>query len=85
MLAATLAAVTGTAAVVTGLSVIDPGSVSACAINSATSATIDVASVTSISGGTVNVVVALLTYSGPTAALDTNPKNIAVFATGYVN
>ena len=85
MISATLAAVTGTGAVATGLSAVDSGGVSATVINSATSATTDLASVTSISGGSVSVAVTLLTFTGPTIAQESGAKNVAVIATGYVN
>jgi hypothetical protein len=81
-LSVTQAAITGTGAITTGLSTVLAGGAVVSCNNSATSATADVPEVTSVSGGTVNVAVSLLTYTGPTIALETVAKNINCIAVG---
>ncbi len=81
-LSATQAAITSTGAITTGLSTILTGGAVVSAANSATSLTADLAAISSISGGTVNVAVSLLTYSGPTIALDGGAKNVNCIAVG---
>lgn len=76
------AAITSTGTIATGLTTIDTGGFVVSSANSATSATLDVVSGTSKSGGSVSVAVALLTYSGPTIALDGGAKNVNCIATG---
>jgi len=77
------ASITSTGAVTTGLAGIDPGGALVTPQASATTLTAELAAITSISGGTVNVAVSKLTYSGPTIALDGGAQAIGVWATGH--
>ncbi|MGH9542144.1 MAG: hypothetical protein ACRD2H_09710 [Terriglobales bacterium] len=77
--------VTGSAAVVTGLSAIDPGSASAENQATAATGTIEHAYVHSVVGGTINVGCASINPTGPVV---TNPSatadtSIGVRCTGY--
>jgi hypothetical protein len=84
LMTATQSAITGTGSIATGLAAIDVGSTQAAVANSATSATTDIASITSVSAGAVAVAVTLLTFTGPTIAQETNAKNVNVLAVGTV-
>lgn len=81
-LAAGQASITGTGGIVTGLTTIPAGGAVVSVANSATTLTTDVASITSISAGTVNVSVTLLTFSGPTIALESGAKLVNCIAVG---
>ena len=76
------ASTNGLAAVVTGLSTLVAGGAIACANASPTTVTGRATSISSVSGGTVNTVTAVLTYTGPTIALGTT-DHVNVWAAGY--
>lgn len=81
MLSATQAAVTGTAAIATGLTTIDLGGVVACVANSGLTTPWSLASINTVAGGSVTVVVLAVT-SGPAIAASTVATNVNVIATG---
>lgn len=81
-LSVTQASITGTGTIATGLVSLDTGGQVVTIANSATSATMDVAEMTSKSGGSVSVAVALLTFAGPTIALEAGAKLVNLIATG---
>lgn len=80
----TQTALTGAGAITTGLNAVDTGAAVVCAANSPTSATLQTASITSISAGTVNAVVWTITASGPAAAVSTSAFNVNCIAIGEV-
>lgn len=80
-LTATQASVTGTGAVTTGLSAIVAGGVSATVTNSGTTTPWTIATVSSIVGGTVNVVVLSLAGT-PTIGAAGGAQTVAVIAIG---
>lgn len=80
----TQTALTGAGAITTGLNNVDTGAATVCVANSPTSATLNVASITSISGGTVNAVVWTITATGPVAAVATSAFNVNCIAIGEV-
>jgi hypothetical protein len=80
-LAVAQGSVTGTGAIATGLSAIDPGGAVCAVANSATAIPTKVASITGMSGGTVNVVVVQL--SATANAVDTVGAAVNVIATGH--
>jgi hypothetical protein len=79
-LSATQGAVTGTGGIATGLSSIDTGGAVATPANSATTIPTNLAAITSISGGTVNIVVVAAAASANTVS--GVAANVNVLATG---
>jgi hypothetical protein len=76
----TQTSVTGTGAVTSGLASVDAGGAQATPQNAATTITTQSASVTSISGGTINVVV--VDQQAAANVLGASAKNIGVVAVG---
>ena len=79
-ISATQASVTGTGAVTTGLTTIDVGGAVATPANSATTIPTNLAAITSISGGTVNIVVVAAAAAANTVSAVA--ANMNVLATG---
>lgn len=77
---ATQAAITGTGGITTGLVAIDTGGAVVSVANSATALPCDVATITSISGGTVNV--AVLKLQSATNSVEGSAFNVNCIATG---
>lgn len=78
---ATRSSITGTGAIATGLTTVDPGSVSVDGTNSATTIPTNVvAGASSISGGSVNVVVVALAAAANT--ISAVPENVDCLCTG---
>lgn len=76
----TQAAITGTGGITTGLTTIDTGGAVVSVANSATALPVDIATITSVSGGTVNVVVAKL--QSATNSVEGSAFNVNCIATG---
>lgn len=81
-ISSTQAAITGTGAIATGLATIDAGGAVVSVANSSATTPWDVATITSISGGTVNVVVVNFT-SVPAISAAAAPFNVNCIATGF--
>lgn len=79
-ISATQAAITGTGGITTGLGAIDTGGAVVSVANSATALPLDIATITSISGGTVNVAVAKL--QSATNSVEGSAFNVNCLATG---
>jgi hypothetical protein len=79
-LSSTQAAITGTGGITTGLTAIDTGGAVVSVANSATALPVDVATITSISGGTVNV--AVVKMQSATNGIEGSAFNVNCIATG---
>ena len=81
-ISSTQSAITGTGAVATGLTTIDTGGAVTSVANSSATTPWDISTITSISGGTVNVVVVNFT-SVPAISAAGGAFNVNVIATGF--
>jgi len=79
-LSSSQAAITGTGGITTGLGAVDTGGAVVSVANSATALPFDIATITSISGGTVNVAVVKL--QSATNGAEGSAFNVNCIATG---